>query len=356
MIGFLIPIRLNFGRAFFTIPQRESVTPVVTGGVITKVEPAGSGISIDLLPILLLTVYLLGVVTYLLISFVRFSRWKRTVLRLSVSDKRYDAILRSATEDMGIGSVDLRFSGVISSPMMIGLRTPTILLPVREYGYDELRLILKHEMMHFIHKDLWIKLLLIICRAVHWFNPFMVLFARAIEQECEYYCDMSVMEDEPETMKKIYCTSIVNTLADQVRKSTREARPVLATSFYSPKSGLKHRFTMILGGKKRMLVGILVLTGLLTVVSGFVFAGKSTSDTVSDGSKLSRTGTAVSSEEWEEVTTWTEPDEVEETTWMQQDEVEETRVEQPGEIESSQYYNGDDEWVPETEWEETTDA
>ena len=239
---------------------------------------------------------------------------------------------------MEIDQVEIRISDAVSSPMMIGLFKPTILLPIRHYEYDELRLIIKHELTHYLHRDLWFKLLLILCRAVHWFNPFMVLFARSIEQECEYYCDMSVMENEPEKMRKVYCNSIVNTLADQVRRNGREMRPVLATSFYSPKSGLKHRFSMVLRGKTRKVIGVLILAGMLTVVSGFVLGEKSGKEASGVGSKIHQVDVIESSEEYETNTEWSEQ-EVEETTYYEEYT---TWVEDDDQVASSAYAEASD--------------
>jgi len=272
LIGFLIPVRFTFGKALFHFPGGSSSAPVVAGTISHPVEATSSGISFHTVVGILFVVYLLGALSFLAFSFIRFLRWKRTVLRLSRSYAVSDAFLKPIAEEMGVSEARLVLTDAVSSPMMIGLLTPTILLPVRKYDYDELRLIVKHELTHFQHKDLWIKFLLIVCRAIHWFNPLMILFGRAIEKECEYYCDMAVMEVEPKSMRKVYCQSILNTLADQVQRKNSSFRPVLATSFYSPKTGLKHRFSMVLSGKKRTIAGILVLAVLLTAVSGFAIS------------------------------------------------------------------------------------
>lgn len=272
LIGFLIPVRFTFGKALFHFPGGFSSAPVAAGTITHPVEATSSGISFHMVLCILFVVYLLGAVGFLTVSFIRFLRWKRTVLRLSRSYAVSDAFLKPIAEEMGVSEARLVLTDAVSSPMMIGLLTPTILLPVRKYDYDELRLIVKHELTHFQHKDLWIKFLLIVCRAIHWFNPLMILFGRAIEKECEYYCDMAVMEVEPKSMRKVYCQSILNTLADQVQRKNSSFRPVLATSFYSPKTGLKHRFSMVLSGKKRTIAGILVLAVLLTAVSGFAIS------------------------------------------------------------------------------------
>ena len=166
----------------------------------------------------------------------------------------------------------------------------------------------------------------------------MVLFARSIEQECEYYCDMSVMENEPEKMRKVYCNSIVNTLADQVRRNGREMRPVLATSFYSPKSGLKHRFSMVLRGKTRKVIGVLILAGMLTVVSGFVLGEKSGKEASGVSRKIHQVDVIESSEEYETNTEWSEQ-EVEETTYYEEYT---TWVEDDDQVASSAYAEASD--------------
>ena len=349
LLGFLIPVRFSFGYALFHVSNASEAPAVTVGAGTTVIEAAETVLSWNAVMTILCVIWLLGASAFAAVSFVRFFRWKRTILRLSKPSPYYDAFVSSFADEMEIGPVEVRISDAVSSPMMIGLFNPTILLPVRHYAYDELRLIIKHELTHYLHRDLWFKLLLILCRAVHWFNPFMVLFARSIEQECEYYCDMSVMENEPEKMRKVYCNSIVNTLADQVRRNGREMRPVLATSFYSPKSGLKHRFSMVLRGKTRKVVAVLILAGVLTVVSGSVLGEKSGKEASGVSSKIHQVDVIESSEEYETNTELSEQ-EVEETTYYEEYT---TWVEDDDQVASSAYAN-DDDWVEETYWEETT--
>ena len=338
LLGFLIPVRFSFGYALFHVSNASEAPAVTVGTGMTVIKAAETGLSWNTIMAILFVIWLLGVVVYASVSVIRFFRWKRTILRLSKPSPYYDAFISTFAEEMEIGPVEVRVSDAVSSPMMIGLFKPTILLPIRHYEYDELRLIIKHELTHYLHRDLWFKLLLILCRAVHWFNPFMVLFARSIEQECEYYCDMSVMEKEPEKMRKVYCNSIVNTLADQVRRNGREMRPVLATSFYSPKSGLKHRFSLVLRGKTRKVIGVLILAGVLTIVSGFVLGEKSGKEASGVSSNIHQVDVIESSEEYETNTEWSEQ-EVEETTYYEEYT---TWVEDEDQVVSSAYAEASD--------------
>ena len=338
LLGFLIPVRFSFGYTLFHFSNASEAPTVTIGAGTTVIKAAETGLSWNTIKAILFVIWLLGASAFAAVSFVRFFRWKRTILRLSKPSPYYDAFVSTFAEEMEIGPVEVRISDAVSSPMMIGLFKPTILLPIRHYEYDELRLIIKHELTHYLHRDLWFKLLLILCRAVHWFNPFMVLFVRSIEQECEYYCDMSVMEKEPEKMRKVYCNSIVNTLADQVRRNGREMRPVLATSFYSPKSGLKHRFSLVLRGKTRKVIGVLILAGMLTVVSGFVLGEKSGKEASGVSSKIHQVDVIESSEEYETNTEWSEQ-EVEETTYYEEYT---TWVEDEDQVVSSAYAEASD--------------
>lgn len=338
ILGFLIPVRFSFGYALFHVSNASEAPAVTVGAGTTVIEAAETGFSWNVIMLILFAIWLLGMIVYASVSAIRFFRWKRTILRLSSTSPFYDAYVSTFAEEMEIDQVEVRISDAVSSPMMIGLFKPTILLPIRHYAYDELRLIIKHELTHYLHRDLWFKLLLILCRAVHWFNPFMVLFARSIEQECEYYCDMSVMENEPEKMRKVYCNSIVNTLADQVRRNGREMRPVLATSFYSPKSGLKHRFSMVLRGKTRKVVAVLILAGVLTVVSGSVLGEKRGNKDAGVSSKIHQVDVIESSEEYETNAEWSEQ-EVEETTYYEEYT---TWVEDEDQVVSSAYAEASD--------------
>lgn len=66
----------------------------------------------------------------------------------------------------------------MTSPMLLGIIKPQIILPQREYTKEGMEYILSHEMTHYKRKDLWVKLLIITARTIHWFNPFVCLMER----------------------------------------------------------------------------------------------------------------------------------------------------------------------------------
>lgn len=261
LVGFLIPIRPHVGSAVVTVNNTATVEHVYKSASFNPIS-------------IITSIYLIGAISYVVFLLIRSSVWNRTVRRFAGSvPEDIEIMTDETTSALGIKKhVNIYFSDIITSPMMMGLINPIILLPRREYGYDELRLIIKHELIHYKHNDLWIKLLLTICKIMHWFNPLMIIIGRRLEQECEYYCDMSVTADEDTVMRKVYCESILNTVSAANAIPSASAKPAIATNFYSPKQGLKHRLQLILTGSKRMFIGTLVAIVLLTCISGFAIA------------------------------------------------------------------------------------
>ncbi|MCM1054587.1 MAG: M56 family metallopeptidase [Bacteroides sp.] len=198
----------------------------------------------------------------------------RSVKRLSLPVSEDTARLadKLAVDMLIAADIKTAALGNIASPMAVGVFKPMLILPNRDFSDNELRLILKHELTHIKHHDLPIKVIMILCGAVHWFNPFIRLFIRAAEQECELYCDENVMRDESGELKKIYCRSILNAVSAE-KRINRRLSPALSSNFFLNKKGLKRRITMILSNnKKRGLSAVCALTAALTLLTGAVFA------------------------------------------------------------------------------------
>ena len=239
LIGFLMPVKPSFGRSAITI--NEPAQPAVYQAAEQTSASAVHSESINIWQIILV-IWCIGVLVYAVLAMLKFDAFLRGVRRLSQpADKRIKRIARSTAKQLGIKAKVkvLRVRG-IASPMMTGLLEPTILLPERELHDSELALIIRHELTHFKHKDLWVRLLFMVCRAVHWFNPVMLMIGRSIDEECEHYCDYSVIKGESVTLKKQYCESILDTASAQSRAKNGTLRPVMATSFFTPKQGLNY--------------------------------------------------------------------------------------------------------------------
>ena len=266
LIGFLTPFKPSFGSGAVTISAPEqAVVAVPSESVQSSTFNIWNVVFI---------VWAVGMVISLIHFAVRNKAFCKSIRRLSRSAGRDTQILADGiATSMGIWSeVRVLVLKGLASPMMTGLFKPTILLPERKISQTELRLILRHELTHFKHKDLWFKLLFTACRAVYWFDPIMLLIERSIDRECEHFCDSSVMKGKNTETRKRYCESILDTASAQSRHAGG-LRPVMATNFCISKKGLKHRLGLILSKRtKKKYFAVCFTAVALTVVSGSLIA------------------------------------------------------------------------------------
>lgn len=82
---------------------------------------------------------------------------------------------------------------LLDTPMLMGLWRPCILLPEVELEEQQLRYVLLHELSHRRRRDLWLKFLLLVAKAVHWFNPLVWWMARRASADIEVACDADVL-------------------------------------------------------------------------------------------------------------------------------------------------------------------
>ena len=84
-------------------------------------------------------------------------------------------------------------SALVSTPVLLGLFRPIIVLPRREYEGRELDWALAHEAMHRKRRDLPYKWLAVLARSVHWFNPVAYIIMDRLGRDCELACDEDVI-------------------------------------------------------------------------------------------------------------------------------------------------------------------
>lgn len=266
--GFLIPYRFSFGSAAVNIDTELRAVIVGNTGYYSLPDK-----NLDIFTVAFL-IWAVGAAVFTIKTLTNQHMFINSVKRLShPADKAAEALIDKLTDDLSIWQeVKAVKLSEVTTPMIVGFFSPTIILPDREFTDNELRLILKHELLHFKSRDLFVKAFMLIAQAVNWFNPFIILFVRNAEQQCEMYCDERAMEGESEESKKLYCQSILNTALVNT-KATMYLKPILSSNFNISKSGLKQRLKTILSTQKRYSLRIIVaLMAALIAMSGTVFA------------------------------------------------------------------------------------
>lgn len=137
-----------------------------------------------------------GFLCWHIAAYVRFSRR----IRASLTPPPAEAL--ALFEGLGHGSrVRLACSGLVDTPMLLGVFRPVIVLPQGGPSLppQALSAALLHELTHARRGDICYKWLVVLVTSLHWFNPLVHWMGRRIALDCELACDQAVIRSlEPE--------------------------------------------------------------------------------------------------------------------------------------------------------------
>lgn len=192
----------------------------------------------------------------------RLLRYRRLIEQAGNKvNSRLQQIAEEEARLAGIGGeIRLLASPLAQSPMLVGFFRPTILLPSEHLPDGDARFILAHELTHFRRKDLWKKLLFLMVRCAHWFNPIVYLLNRDFSRWLETSCDEYVVSSLDRDQRKEYGRLLID-----YAPASRYAGPKLYVSLASCRYKLKRRISIMLNSdkKSRSLLGLVLAVALV---------------------------------------------------------------------------------------------
>jgi len=153
--------------------------------------------------------------------------------------------------------------------MMIGFIKPIIVLPDVEFSDSELDIIIAHELVHYRRKDVWLKFVMLIACAVHWFNPAVHFLGRHLSAQCELSCDEKVAMEMDAQERRHYGETILLML----QHGSAQRNLVCAGGQSNSKKNIKRRLLNMLNAKKirkSMVVLSFVVALMITSIGGLV--------------------------------------------------------------------------------------
>ena len=216
-------------------------------------------------------IYLAGAAVFLLRQLILYLSFRRATRRWyqTLSDPEIGATFKRLKSEMMIDrDIQVRVCRKVSSPMILGLFHPTLLLPHEEYQSEDIEVILKHELIHFRRNDLWFKMLLILANALHWFNPLIYIMVREAGRDIEVSCDEEVLKGAGMSLRKRYSEQILGLMEGNSRLNA----PV-STGFHGGKNMMKNRLRNIFDEriKKKGVPLFLVILSAAVVFSACRF-------------------------------------------------------------------------------------
>lgn len=254
------------------LPVVQNPTRWVTDTQAQTLSAADTGTvkTVDITDILL-TLWLAGVIACVLWQGIGYYRLIRSLKGTSRSVERADlhTILQEQCADLVIDrEIPLRVSSAADCPMLAGFIHPTLYLPDERISRTDAAFIFRHELTHYKHGDLWLKLLLLAARCLHWFNPLVHLIARFAQEDIEAACDDAVVRGHDGAYRRAYGETILRSAIAQAQK-----RKALVSCFGDDKKTLMRRFEGLFDKSvKKRGVALVVMIALLVGSLGCVVA------------------------------------------------------------------------------------
>lgn len=254
------------------LPVAQNPARWVTGTQAQMLSAADTGTvkTVDITDILL-TLWLAGVISCILWQGIGYYRLIRSLKGKSRSVERADlhTILQEQCADLVIDrEIPLRVSAAADCPMLAGFIHPTLYLPDECISRTDAAFIFRHELTHYKHGDLWLKLLLLAARCLHWFNPLVHLIARFAQEDIEAACDDAVVRGHDGAYRRAYGETILRSAIAQAQK-----RKALVSCFGDDKKTLMRRFEGLFDKSvKKRGVALVVMIALLVGSLGCTIA------------------------------------------------------------------------------------
>ena len=253
----------NIMQEQFTPPQNTSTLPLQSSPapqpetftlIYAELEPT--------IPLFLI-IWIVGSLVFFGYQIIKYAAFKRTALK--ACQPIYDPLFDHIVAQMGISKkVLLIESSFATSPMLLGIFAPKVILPCADYSHSELELIYRHELTHLKRGDLWFKLALMTTQAVYWFNPAVHLMARQANKDIEMICDAKTIQGMDPMTKKSYSQLIL-----AVSISKQMAQP-FGTNMNGGKKMLKERIANIFDTPKKSGMALFAGLGIVVIASALL--------------------------------------------------------------------------------------
>ncbi len=220
---------------------------------------------------LLLGLWLLGAAACALRQGIGHADLMHSLKRTAQPAVREDleAVLREQCAELGIDrEIPLYVTPAADCPMLAGFFRPALYLPDENLSRLDAAFVFRHELTHYKHGDLWLKLLLVLAKCVHWFNPLVHLMARFAHEDIELACDDAVVRGQSSAYRRAYGETILRSAISQSQR-----RKALVSCFGDDKKTLMRRFEGLFDKSvKKRGVALVVMVAVLVASLGCVVA------------------------------------------------------------------------------------
>lgn len=218
----------------------------------------------------LTTLWVKGLVAFLIYHLIIYFSYRKSIKPwcYELKEPKLLSIYEKICKEIEIKKIPIIKCKRIKSPMVMGVFKKVLLLPDETFSKQHLEMILRHELIHVKRNDILYKSIILLARAVHWFNPFVHIMAIKANKDIELSCDAMVVENRNMDYRKTYSKAILSAIY-----KGKTSKAVFSTYFGGGKEMLKKRFNNLFDFRKKkkgftiMLATILLLATLSLCIS-----------------------------------------------------------------------------------------
>lgn len=213
-------------------------------------------------------IWLAGVLMLLLLyirqyykAFIYFGQIKQT------SDPEVQAAFQKVCGGKPGGIVVIQ-TPAVEIPCCMGLIRKRILIPDKPYSERELYYIILHEYNHLCNRDILLMQLVNILTILFWWNPFIYLLKKDINQNIEIRCDQMVVKKISQEERADYLAVILKEFQETVEGyRTGKKYAGIAQLLEQHGSGMVERFEKVAGMQKETSKkGTFILSTIVAIV------------------------------------------------------------------------------------------
>lgn len=266
----------------YNVNQNVTIPVTVNDTYETPIENITTQNKIDIKQLIINNIWIIWFAVFSvfeLSNILLYIKFKQKIFKYNIGlNNNINFIFNKCKIELGINcKINLFQNSYVSTPMLIGIFKPTILIPEEKFEEEDLELIFKHELMHYQRKDMLVKHITNFAVCVHWFNPFIYLVRNQINRYCELSCDEAVIKILDKKYYKAYGDIILKIAQNNIDKNI-----AFVSTLNGDKNILKERLVLIMNYKKISKKAIALSTSLLVsmstvaVFSGTTFASSQT--------------------------------------------------------------------------------
>ncbi|QUI22837.1 M56 family metallopeptidase [Vallitalea pronyensis] len=235
---------------------------------------------------LALVIWALGTCLFLLWHILSYYWYKRVIERWQhpVQDVKIIKMFNQIQSELNLRSmVQIKMCSKVNSPMLMGLWRPVILLPTVPLTHDQLKHVIEHELTHYKSHDIPYKMLLLIAKSLHWFNPCIHLMCKMASTDIEKCCDARVVQRHNRGYAQAYVETIIAVMKLHINRDI-----MLSTHFKEGKKTMMSRLKVLLEPKKHrhglMVLSLMVL--VVFIIYSMIGYSQKNEDTMNSGNEL----------------------------------------------------------------------